>query len=95
MPIYPVPGYDTESRQTVKVEMGYAEGVGYFFGVDQGDREIASATHIWTLADLINRTRQYVKWDRRLYNAMRDLPSIDFMLKHPGTPVAKILQQVR
>lgn len=95
MPRYPVRGISPETGQPVHVEMGWAEDIGFFFGVDQGDQEIASGTEISSLPELIDKTRAWVTWDRRLYNAMRDLPAVTYLIKYPGSPVAKILGRVR
>lgn len=88
-----VSGSDPESGLPVVVEMGWQEGTGYFFGIDLGERELAAGVNL-ELPELIDETRTYTPWTRQLYQAMRDMPARAYAEKFPGSPTAKILEQV-
>lgn len=96
MPIYKAKGKWPETGEPVMVELGWSETSGYFFGVDSvSGRELRSAVEIRSLPELIALTGDLGIWDRRVFNAMRDLPVVDYLIRHPGTPAAKIVTAVR
>jgi hypothetical protein len=95
MPRYRTRGTDQESGNSVRVEIGWAKGTGYFFGVDTEDgHELASGVEL-DLVDLIDRTRGYLAWNRQLLYAMRDAPLAHILRQAPEHPVSKIVQSIR
>ena len=92
---YQLAGKHPEHNAAITIELGWDAATGYYFGVDQADVEIDSGAGIWTLTELIDITRQWIPWDRRLYQAMRDAPFRQYVEDNPGAPTTKILEAVR
>lgn len=92
---FPVRGSNPGTGRSVSVELGYDPATGYFFGVDDGNRQLAAGVEIRDLPELIEKTRFYVSWDRKTYQNARDLPVRAYEEQHPNYPTTKILQAVR
>ena len=94
---FTVRGFDQESRRQVSVDLGYEEETcSYWYSVHVGEEDIAGELDISSLPDLINATRGYVTWDRRLYQNLRDAAVSAYVEKFPADdPVVKILASVR
>jgi hypothetical protein len=50
---------------------------------------------VLSVPQLIERTGDLGVWDRRVLNAMVKAPIDDYVLRHAGTPAAKLITRIR
>lgn len=92
---YPVKGRHPDTDAPVQVDLGWTDGVGYWLGVDDEDgKEITAAVNL-SLPELVDRSRAYVRWDRKLFANLERAPADQYAEDHPGDPVSEIIAAAR